>query len=418
MARRSLRFLAAAVAALLLVPAAGPARIVGGHDAPEGVYDAVANINFVSFGCSGTLISAQWVLTAGHCGSVTGEATGSPLDWPASTYDVTLGTTSASGSGGDHYSVDRLEHPPQYLATSGYDVTLLHLSKPAAQAPIKIAGKGAESLWKPGTPETIVGFGAVNESGKSTDTMQEAQVPIVDDATCAHAYPNDPSSPVYPAYFEPTSQICAGYADGGTDTCQGDSGGPMFGHDALGHPKVVGSTSYGNGCAEPGYPGVYARVADTALREWIRSVVPDAIDDAVALPGLPGATPSPSPSPQPSPGPPSSSPAGHYAISVPAVARKKARRAGIAVNVTCPGACDVTLTVRVNRRARRKLHLHSAVVGRAALSVPPRVRGTAQLKLRSARRVVAYRGVRLTVRARFTSPGGEHPTAHARARLK
>ena len=60
--------------------------------------------------------------------------------------------------------------------------------------------------------------------------------------------------------------------------CQGDSGGPMFGRDATGALKVVGATSWGEGCARPGKPGVYARVGDTVLREWIRSVAPAGVD--------------------------------------------------------------------------------------------------------------------------------------------
>ncbi len=51
--------------------------------------------------------------------------------------------------------------------------------------------------------------------------------------------------------------ICAGEA--GVDSCQGDSGGPMTcpqdGNDVL-----CGVVSWGIGCADPGYPGVYADV--------------------------------------------------------------------------------------------------------------------------------------------------------------
>ncbi len=93
-------------------------------------------------------------------------------------------------------------------------------------------------------------------------------MPITTDAYCAGAYSD----------FDPNSMVCAGFPQGGVDTCQGDSGGPMFGRDAAGALKVVGATSYGEGCARPGKPGVYARVGGTELREWIRSVAPAGVD--------------------------------------------------------------------------------------------------------------------------------------------
>jgi secreted trypsin-like serine protease len=72
--------------------------------------------------------------------------------------------------------------------------------------------------------------------------------------------------------------VCAGFEQGGVDTCQGDSGGPMFGTSTAGGLRVVGSTSFGEGCARPGKPGVYARVADAPLREWIRTQAPAGVD--------------------------------------------------------------------------------------------------------------------------------------------
>jgi hypothetical protein len=68
--------------------------------------------------------------------------------------------------------------------------------------------------------------------------------------------------------------VCAGYQQGGVDTCQGDSGGPLESSVVPTPPdlstyRLVGITSWGVGCAEPDFPGVYTRVAETALRDAI-----------------------------------------------------------------------------------------------------------------------------------------------------
>ena len=49
---------------------------------------------------------------------------------------------------------------------------------------------------------------------------------------------------------------------GGIDSCQGDSGGPL-----VCDGKLVGIVSFGNGCAKPGFPGVYTKVE--SYLEWI-----------------------------------------------------------------------------------------------------------------------------------------------------
>ena len=61
--------------------------------------------------------------------------------------------------------------------------------------------------------------------------------------------------------------ICA--SDSGKDSCQGDSGGPLITKENDRY-AVIGVVSYGIKCAEPKYPGVYARV--TANMDWIKSI--------------------------------------------------------------------------------------------------------------------------------------------------
>jgi secreted trypsin-like serine protease len=262
---KALKLQVALVAAcsLFAIGAAPASAIVGGSNASPGEYPSVARITFgASFLCTGTLIAPDTVLTAGHCGSITGAAVASPAGWPAALIDVRIGGTT-SGQG-ERVPVSQVIVEPNYLLNSGYDITLLKLSANSTKTPTQVSGAGETGLWSAGTSEWIVGWGTTSEGGNTPSTLQEAQVPITTDAYCDGAYSD----------FDPVSMVCAGFPQGGVDTCQGDSGGPMFGTTTGEVLRVVGATSFGEGCARPNKPGVYARVGGSALREWIRSQSP------------------------------------------------------------------------------------------------------------------------------------------------
>jgi trypsin len=257
---RGLRILVLSCA-LLALGAAPASAIVGGNDASPGEYPSVAEITFGVFGCTGTLISPDTVLSAGHCGSLTGAAVASPASYPPQLVNVTIG--SHRSGDGETVPVRGVTVSPEYLLDDGDDISVLKLSRNSVKAPTKVAGAGERSLWSAGTLATIAGWGVTEEGGDAPDTLQEAQVPITTDAYCDGAYSN----------FDASTMVCAGYPEGGVDTCQGDSGGPLFAGG-----RVVGATSFGEGCARPGKPGVYARVADAPLREWIRSQDSDGVN--------------------------------------------------------------------------------------------------------------------------------------------
>ena len=277
-----MRVLLAAIAATLVIAAPAQA-VVGGKPVPEGQFPYVANVQIMgAFGCTGTLIAPQWVLTAGHCGSATGSLSQglvpTPVAWPAGAYQVNLGTVYADGHGGETHNVSQVLVDSDYIVTNGTgnDVTLMKLDTPTKIAPMRIAAVGERSSWKPGAMTTIAGFGTTSENASTPpDQMQTAQVPVTTDEYCAQAYPSGLSEVADDGAFEPKTMVCAGYPQGGTDTCEGDSGGPLLAPVASGF-RLAAATSFGAGCAEAGKPGVYARLAEGPIREWLKTVVPDA----------------------------------------------------------------------------------------------------------------------------------------------
>src|SRR6185503_4870449 len=88
-----------------------------------------------------------------------------PAAWPASFYDVQLGTVYADGHGGEDHAVTAVKVDSDYLVTNGTgnDVTLLELDKPSTIAPTKIAALGERDSWRPGVLATVAGFGTTSE---------------------------------------------------------------------------------------------------------------------------------------------------------------------------------------------------------------------------------------------------------------
>ena len=267
---------------------AAPAQaVVGGQDASPGEYPYVAHILIDrAFQCTGTLVTPTHVVTAAHCSSIVpGGVANVPLGQPGQLIEVSVGAHRAPfQSDGEKHVAKSVSVSPGWagLGSVSSDVAVVELPSPSANAPVKIASAAERSLWTAGTMATIAGYGVTESGGEQPEVLQEAQVPITADAVTAEAYPYliDGVDPLFGG-FESRTQVGAGFPEGGVDTCQGDSGGPLL-VPAGAELRLVGDTSYGNGCAEPGFPGVYGRVADDTLREWIRSVAPGAIADGSA----------------------------------------------------------------------------------------------------------------------------------------
>lgn len=248
-ARRWIRLAGATAVALSAVATASVAQaapeqpadvspfIVGGQDAnieDHPFVVALVTPDGQQF-CGGSLVSSTKVVTAAHC----------TVDSQPTEIDVISGRTEMSATDGTVSKVtDVWVHPEYTDATQGFDVSVLTLAAPVQEAPIELA-TADDPGYAPGTEATILGWGTTSEGGQQADHLQMATVPVSSDETCSAAY----------GEYSPDSMVCAGYPEGGIDACQGDSGGPM-----VAGGKLIGVTSWGQGCARPNYPGVYARV--------------------------------------------------------------------------------------------------------------------------------------------------------------
>ncbi|MGK8522917.1 S1 family peptidase [Nocardia asteroides] len=219
--------------------------IVGGADATTAQYPWLAAIGTPLLltrpsgqFCGGALIAPDQVITAAHCVAVA-----QPL---AQTLTVTFGRDDLRGQDGNTVPVKDIRVHPGFRTSGGGatvyhdDVAILTLNQPQPGPTITIAAPAS------GTG-TILGWGATSETDETNTRLHAASVPLVPDAECAAAYGPD---------FDPRSMLCAGGST--ADTTQYDSGGPL-----LVDGRLAGLTSWGEGTARPGFPGVYTRLTGT-----------------------------------------------------------------------------------------------------------------------------------------------------------
>ncbi|XP_045899888.1 trypsin-2-like [Micropterus dolomieu] len=238
------------VLTLLGAAAAAPVddRIVGGYQCEAHSKPWQVSLNIGYHFCGGSLINNQWIVSAAHC-------------WqnPFSQIAVLGDNHIWMNEGTEQYmSVDAIYWHQSYdYQTLDYDIMLMKLAHPVTVnqyvKPIALP----KACPTPGDMCTVSGWGNIyTDQVFNPFYLQCVEVPILSNKDCQGSYPG----------MITDRMVCAGYLEGGKDSCQGDSGGPL-----VCNGQLQGIVSWGQGCAQPNYPGVYTKVC--SLMPWINDIL-------------------------------------------------------------------------------------------------------------------------------------------------
>eukprot|EP00546_Thalassionema_frauenfeldii_P012083 CAMPEP_0178917076 /NCGR_PEP_ID=MMETSP0786-20121207/13036_1 /TAXON_ID=186022 /ORGANISM="Thalassionema frauenfeldii, Strain CCMP 1798" /LENGTH=473 /DNA_ID=CAMNT_0020590567 /DNA_START=21 /DNA_END=1442 /DNA_ORIENTATION=- len=239
----------------------GESRIIGGTTASPGEYPFYTKWA----GCGASLVAPDVLLTAAHCQGI-------------SSTTVYVGQSRSFGSdiGIQRRIVRKVPHPFYRSGGVNYDYMLMKLNAPVTTIdPIPLNTN--DNIPSSGESLTVVGFGETTNGGLPS-SLQEVNVNYIPTNQC-----NGFSG--YNGGVNDATMFCAGVG-GGKDSCQGDSGGPIFRKNTDGTFTQMGIVSWGIGCAEARYPGVYSRISGQI--DWIQAGICELSPSSCTSQGGPG----------------------------------------------------------------------------------------------------------------------------------
>ncbi|XP_065222885.1 chymotrypsin-like elastase family member 2A [Planococcus citri] len=243
-------------------------RLINGKETQPGAWPWQVSLQLLhpKFGlikhwCGGVLILPSWILTAAHC--IHNDLFSLQL---AALWTAVLGEWDRDLDENTEIRIP-IENifVHEHFNNFQHDIALLKLSRATGRYDKGIGTVCLPSGGELSAPSICIatGWGKTSPKGQLSSTLRQIRVPLHNNTVCKAKYGS--TIPIQ------SSHLCGGKLDGKFGACIGDSGGPLQCTLKDGRWFLAGITSFGSGCAKPGYPDVYTKLS--FYMPWIKNQI-------------------------------------------------------------------------------------------------------------------------------------------------